>query len=137
MMATALPGFDTPAVGFEQPFEMLAACHDRVRRSLTLLQRMIEHIQAKGHDAQSRAAVADVLRYFDLAAPHHLDEERHVFAVLAAAGDATLAATTAGLRVRPCGRGRAATGAGVRAGLRGPSSDRRKNRVPGCAGAHG
>ena len=99
MMATALPGFDTPAVCFEQPFEMLAACHDRVRRSLVLLQRLIEHVDAKGHDAQSHSAAADVLRYFDLAAPqHHLDEEHHVFAVLAAAGDATLAATTAGLR---------------------------------------
>ena len=98
-MATALPGFNAPAVGFEQPFEMLEACHDRVRRSLALLERLIEHIDAKGHDMQSRSAAADVLRYFDLAAPaHHLDEERHVFAVLAAADDATLAAATAGLR---------------------------------------
>lgn len=98
-MATALPGFDAPAVGFEQPFEMLAACHERVRRSLALLQRLIEHIDAKGHDTQSRSAAADVLRYFDLAAPqHHLDEERHVFAVLAAAGDATLATAAAALR---------------------------------------
>ncbi|RZJ07918.1 MAG: hemerythrin domain-containing protein, partial [Rubrivivax sp.] len=29
-----------PAVGFDQPFEMLAACHDRVRRSLDLLERL-------------------------------------------------------------------------------------------------
>ena len=93
MTAAALPGFDTPAVGFEQPFEMLAACHDRVRRSLVLLQRLIEHIDATGHDAQSRSAAADVLRYFDLAAPqHHLDEEEKVFPPLLVGGDAELVA---------------------------------------------
>ena len=37
----SLPGFDAPAVGFEQPFEMLLACHDRVRRSLALLGRLV------------------------------------------------------------------------------------------------
>jgi len=26
----ALPGFSTPAVGFEAPFDMLEACHERV-----------------------------------------------------------------------------------------------------------
>ena len=83
------PLFDSPAVGFEQPFEMLAACHDRVRRSLALLARLIAHLDAHGHDAQSRGAARDVLRYFDLAAPHHHeDEERHLFPRLLASGDA-------------------------------------------------
>ena len=92
-MNKSLPGFDSPAVGFEQPFEMLEACHDRVRRSLALLTRLIEHVDAQGHDAQSRSAAADVQRYFDLAAPlHHQDEELHVFPVLRSVGDAELAA---------------------------------------------
>lgn len=43
-MATPSPGFDSPAVGFEQPFDMLEACHERVRRSLSLLERLIAHI---------------------------------------------------------------------------------------------
>jgi hemerythrin-like domain-containing protein len=99
MTVRALPGFDSPAVGFEQPFEMLEACHERVRRSLALLERLIGHVEAHGHDAQSRSAAADVLRYFDLAAPlHHEDEERHVFALLEHCGDAALEAATAGLR---------------------------------------
>jgi len=34
----------TPAVGFEQPFEMLAACHERVNRMLALLERLREHL---------------------------------------------------------------------------------------------
>ena len=93
-MATALPGFDAPAVGFEAPYEMLEACHERVQRSLDLLGRLVDYIADKGHDAQTRSAAADVLRYFDLAAPlHHQDEEQHVFPLLLAQGDAPLRAT--------------------------------------------
>ena len=84
MNATAsLPGFHSPAASFEQPFDMLEACHERVQRSLALLGRIVAHVQAQGHDAQSRSACADVMRYFDVAAPHHHeDEERHVFPLL-------------------------------------------------------
>ncbi len=82
--SVALPGLHTPGVGFEQPFEMLEACHERVQRSLDLLQRLQAHIEAHGHDAASRSAAADVLRYFDQAGPHHHeDEERHIFPLLA------------------------------------------------------
>lgn len=89
----------TPAVGFEQPFEMLEACHERVQRSLDLLARLIDHVAARGHDAQSRSAAHDVLRYFELAAPHHHeDEERHVFPRVLAGGDAAQAAAVQRLR---------------------------------------
>ena len=82
-VAVSLPGVRSPAVGFEQPFEMLEACHERVQRSLDLLRRIVAHVDEHGHDAQSRAAVGDVLRYFDVAGPlHHQDEELHVFPVL-------------------------------------------------------
>jgi len=93
--SVALPGFNTPAVGFEQPFDMLEACHQRVERSLDLLERLIAHIDANGHDASSRSAASDVLRYFDIAAPHHHeDEERHVFpVVLATSRDADMRET--------------------------------------------
>jgi len=81
-----------PAVGFEQPFEMLAACHERVCRSLDLLQRLQAHVLQHGVDAQARDAAADVLRYFDIAGPaHHEDEERHVLPRLRSAGLAPLA----------------------------------------------
>ena len=97
-MSSSIPGFDAPAVGFEQPFEMLTACHDRVRGSLALLGRLIEHVDAHGHDNQSRSAAADVLRYFDLAAPlHHQDEELHVFPLLIGSGEADLVAAVATL----------------------------------------
>lgn len=82
-----------PAAGFDQPFEMLAACHARMERSLDLLQRLGQHLQEQGCDAQARSAAADVLRYFDIAAPlHHQDEELHVLPRLRELGRAGVAA---------------------------------------------
>ena len=80
-----LPGHRSPGAGFEAPFEMLSACHERVQRSLDLLARLIARAQAHGVAADVRQAAADVARYFSQAAPqHHEDEERHVLPRLAA-----------------------------------------------------
>ena len=96
---TTLPGFHAPAAGFEAPFELLEACHERVQRSLSLLSRLVEHVAATGHDAASRSAAADVLRYFDIAAPlHHEDEELHVFPSLDRHPDVTVRAAVDRLR---------------------------------------
>jgi hemerythrin-like domain-containing protein len=79
----ALPGLRTPAVGLDAPFEMLVACHERVHRSLDLLRRLQQHLLEYGPSAETVQASGDVLRYFDLAAPlHHQDEELHVFPAL-------------------------------------------------------
>lgn len=76
-----------PSAGFDEPFEMLQACHERMQRMFRLLRRLRTHLAAMGNDAQARQAASDVMRYFDLAAPqHHEDEERHVFPRLLAAG---------------------------------------------------
>jgi hemerythrin-like domain-containing protein len=76
---------------FEQPFEMLEACHDRVERMLALLEKMRSHMRAQGADEQVRQAARDVMRYFDMAAPqHHRDEELHVFPALVALQDEEL-----------------------------------------------
>jgi hemerythrin-like domain-containing protein len=78
----------TPAAGFEQPFEMLEACHERVHRTLSLLARLREHLRVHGADTQAQQAARDVMRYFDQAAPqHHQDEELHVFPPLLAQAD--------------------------------------------------
>ena len=83
----------SPAAGFDEPFEMLEACHDRVRRMLGLLERLAVHLPVHGADAQAAQAARDVMRYFDTAAPaHHEDEERHVLPRLRAAGDEAFAA---------------------------------------------
>ena len=97
--AAGLPGFHSPAVGFEQPFEMLLACHERVQRSLALLRRIVAHVETEGHDASSRGAAGDVLRYFDIAGPHHHeDEERHLFPALDAHPDSAVRAAVVRLR---------------------------------------
>jgi hemerythrin-like domain-containing protein len=73
---------------FEQPFEMLEACHERVHRMLDLLARLRAHLAQHGADEQARQAARDVMRYFDQAAPqHHRDEELHVFPPLLAQGE--------------------------------------------------
>lgn len=79
----------TSAASFEQPFEMLQACHERVERMLSLLDRIQSHVHENGPDEQARQAARDVMRYFDLAAPHHhRDEELHVFPPVLARGEA-------------------------------------------------
>ena len=83
-----LPGFQSPAVGCDEPFEMLKACHERVQRMLDLLDRARTHALTKGCDANLNSAFTDVMRYFDLTAPqHHLDEELHVFPIVLAKGN--------------------------------------------------
>jgi hemerythrin-like domain-containing protein len=88
-----LPGLHAPAAGFDAPFALLDACHERVRRSLALLERLGAYLCQRGADAAARDAAQDVLRYFAQAAPaHHEDEERHVLPLLQASGDAVLQA---------------------------------------------
>jgi hemerythrin-like domain-containing protein len=126
-MAMALPGFGSPAASFEQPYEMLAACHERVLRSLDLMGRLLDHIEKNGHNTQTQSAAADVLRYFDLAAPlHHQDEELHVFPLLLAQGDATQRSTV--LRLQAEHRQMEELWATVRAPLL-------RWRAPGCTEA--
>ena len=87
----ALLAHPAPHAGFEAPFEMLQACHERVQRSLALMARLQQHLHDVGCDDNARQAARDVLRYFDLAAPlHHQDEELHVFPPLLLGADAAL-----------------------------------------------
>ena len=91
--SASLPGMPAPGAGFEAPFEMLVACHERVARMLVLLARLQLHLRDQGRDEAARQAARDVMRYFDLAAPlHHQDEELHVFPPLLAGTDVALAA---------------------------------------------
>ena len=77
---------------FEQPFEMMQACHQRLHRMLALMDKLRAHLPAHGADEQARQAARDIMKYFDQAAPqHHHDEELHVFPPLLARGEAHLA----------------------------------------------
>ncbi len=87
----SLPGHLSPSAGFDAPFDMLTACHERVIRTLALLERLRQHMDKVGIDADAVDAAKDVMRYFDIAAPrHHEDEELHVFPALLAVDDTSL-----------------------------------------------
>ena len=77
---------------------MLVACHDKVRRFANLCLRLDEHVGSKGADAEAQQAATSILRYFDVAAPlHHDDEELDLFPALRTLNDATLTANMAAL----------------------------------------
>ena len=70
---------------------MLATCHERVERLLALQARLQQHLLDKGCDEPARQASRDVMRYFDMAAPlHHENQELHVFPALLRGPDAAL-----------------------------------------------
>lgn len=86
-----------PLPSFDQPLEMLAACHQRIEAQLATLERMAAHLQETGCDADVRSAAQSVLHYFDTAgALHHQDEDQDLFPLLraraAAEGHAAIAA---------------------------------------------
>lgn len=84
---------------FDQPFEMMTACHERLQRMLGLLGKLAGHMASHGADEQARQAARDVMRYFDKAAPqHHRDEELHVFPPLLAQGEPATAAVVGKLQ---------------------------------------
>lgn len=88
-----VPGLQTPAASWEQPFDMLRACHERVFRMLDLLAKLQGHVAQHGADTTAAQAATDVMRYFDQAAPlHHLDEEEQVFPIALAQGSGAVQA---------------------------------------------
>ncbi|MBL8439539.1 MAG: hemerythrin domain-containing protein [Zoogloeaceae bacterium] len=69
-----------PLPGFDDPIEMLEACHGRMKNQLETLRRLAGWLPEHGPDAAARQAAAAILRYFRSAAVHHhQDEERDVF----------------------------------------------------------
>jgi hemerythrin-like domain-containing protein len=83
MRSLDLPGHQAPAVGFEVPLEMLAACHGRVQDQCATLRRLGAHLVRWGADRQAQEAAAAVMRYFDTATVHHhADEEADLFPAL-------------------------------------------------------
>jgi len=83
------PGHRAPAAGFDAPYAMLEACHERIERSLRQLPRLRAALAKQGWTADAASAAHDVRRYFDTAGPqHHLDEELHVFPAAQDSGDA-------------------------------------------------
>jgi pyridoxamine 5'-phosphate oxidase len=64
------------APSFDQPLAVLKHCHDRIRKQLATLEKLLPHLQSHGADDEAQKAVQAVLKYFQNAAPlHHEDEE--------------------------------------------------------------
>lgn len=72
-----------PAPTFDDPLDMLMACHDRIDTQCATLLKLARHLSEHGADRQAQQAATNVLRYFDTAGQHHHDdEERDLFPVL-------------------------------------------------------
>ncbi|OWY38252.1 cation-binding protein [Xenophilus sp. AP218F] len=77
----ALGGDAAPS--FEQPLEMLQACHDKIRRFCDQLDKLPPYIAEHGVNEAAKNAINDVVRYFDVAGPaHHSDEEEELFPLI-------------------------------------------------------
>lgn len=82
------------APGFDQPIAVLKHCHDRIRKQLTTLERLLSHLPQYGADEAARQAAAAVLKYFEKAAHlHHDDEEQDLIPMLRAVAQGEDAAT--------------------------------------------
>jgi hemerythrin-like domain-containing protein len=83
MKRTARPSLFDTTVGFDDPLEILLACHRRIEKQLDTLKRLRTHVDSRGVDAEASAAAQAVLRYFMRAAvSHHEDEEKDLFPLL-------------------------------------------------------
>lgn len=95
MMMNALPD---AAPGFDQPIAVLKHCHDRIRKQLATMQKLLPHLAQHGADAEAQQAAQAVLKYFDKAAHlHHADEEENLVPMLQSVAQGEDAATLAEL----------------------------------------
>ena len=75
------------APGFDQPLDVLLACHGRFEKQCATLEKLLVHLPEHGSDAEVQQAARAILNYFDTAAVHHHDdEERNLFPLLEQAG---------------------------------------------------
>jgi pyridoxamine 5'-phosphate oxidase len=83
MKRNARPSLFDATVGFDDPLEMLLACHRRIEKQLETLKRLRAHLDSGPMDAEASRAAQAVLRYFPRSAmQHHEDEEKDVFPLL-------------------------------------------------------
>lgn len=72
-----------PAPSFDEPIEMLRACHERIVAQCATLGKLAAHLPLHGADTQAQQAARNIMRYFDIAGPnHHADEEQDLFPML-------------------------------------------------------
>lgn len=62
---------------FDDPLEMLRACHGRIQSQCATLHKLLAHLPQHACDTQAQQAAHAILRYFDSAGRHHHDDEEH------------------------------------------------------------
>lgn len=76
------PLFD-PAPDFNQPIAVLKHCHDKIRKQLRTMQKLVLHLPEFGANLDAKQGATAILRYFNDAAPnHHADEEQDLMPML-------------------------------------------------------
>lgn len=85
-----------PAPSFDEPVEMISACHGRLEAQLDTLRRLAAWLPEHGPDEAARQAATAILRYFRVAGvKHKQDEEEDIFPrVLARVGPEELRAAS-------------------------------------------
>lgn len=74
--------FPQPAPGFDEPLELLRACHMRMLMHCATLEKLPAQLQA-GNAGEIGETVEKIRHYFNTAAHlHHQDEERDLFPLL-------------------------------------------------------
>lgn len=82
-MSDLLGGAFAPS--FDNPLEMLLACHGKIQSQCATLRKLPQHLSSHGCDTQAQQAAQAILRYFDTAGQnHHDDEEQDLFPCLLA-----------------------------------------------------
>lgn len=86
-MSSQIGGAAAPS--FDDPLEMLRACHGRIQSQCGTLSKLLAHLPQHGCDTQAQQAARAILRYFDTAGRHHHDdEEKDLFPLLLATSSA-------------------------------------------------
>lgn len=88
----------TPVPGFDQPIAVLKHCHDRIRKQIGTMQRLLSHLPQHGADVDAQQAAKSILQYFNKAAHnHHADEEEDLLPMLQTSAQGDDAASLAEL----------------------------------------
>ena len=81
------------------PIERLEGTHHRMMLTLQDLETLVRRLETEGVDETAQTLAGAIHRFFEeVGRTHHDEEERHIFPVLLASGDALLAEQVAQLR---------------------------------------
>ncbi len=69
--------------GFNEPIELLCACHEKIRAHCMILEDLVDHINQKGFDSEASSAAKRIRDFFTKSGKlHQQDEENDLFPLL-------------------------------------------------------